>query len=424
MNGDRRGEHGQTIVLVAVSLFALLGMMALSIDVTTLYVYRGQAEQAVDAAALAGAKSFVTSGFTSGYVTATAAQAMATDAALSAGEQNAVAGSQIIASELRIAFPQTIQSNPTISVTFSRTGIPSFFAKTFGVQGVKVSASAMAEAYNPSGTSSTPPIQVAGVKPWLLANCDPNHATPANSNCAGAYFVDPATGAIPNSIVGQSITLSLAKRDTNPLNPGDFYPLDIPENPPTPLCPSDNAISCGNTPGPYYDGIACFNTTNFTCGESINGATDNVYIDQQFHTGSLASRTSQGAQCLTHALGTGLGAGQDGFLTGPPVMIVPGANNPNAALRGADIISRSDSVVTVPLFAGNNLCAAAPCTGIAHANAATIVGFLQVGIKDDAGGGSMHAIIMNASGCSSGINRSPLSGGNVSSVPVRLIRAQ
>jgi Putative Flp pilus-assembly TadE/G-like len=61
----RKNERGITIVLVAFSLLALLGMAALAIDVSTLYVAHGEAQRAADAAALAGAKMFASSGYTS-----------------------------------------------------------------------------------------------------------------------------------------------------------------------------------------------------------------------------------------------------------------------------------------------------------------------------------------------------------------------
>ena len=53
---NRKNERGVTIVLVAFSLLALLGMAALAIDIATLYVAHGEAQRAADAAALAGAK--------------------------------------------------------------------------------------------------------------------------------------------------------------------------------------------------------------------------------------------------------------------------------------------------------------------------------------------------------------------------------
>jgi len=83
----RHQERGQTILLVAISLVALLAMAALAIDVVTLYVASSQIQRATDAAALAGAKAIADSGFTSlpaadpNYATAqTLAQTMATTA--------------------------------------------------------------------------------------------------------------------------------------------------------------------------------------------------------------------------------------------------------------------------------------------------------------------------------------------------------
>src|SRR5205807_1571386 len=119
----RHAERGQTIVLVAISLLALLAMMALAIDVTLLYVDRTEAQQAVDAAALAGAKAFVSSGYTSGNVTATTVQTLATNEAISAAQESKVRGALVQAAELDITFPQLTQNNPVISVVFTRSGI-------------------------------------------------------------------------------------------------------------------------------------------------------------------------------------------------------------------------------------------------------------------------------------------------------------
>src|SRR5207248_2010527 len=49
-------QQGQTLILVAVSLLSLVGIAALAIDMTTLYVARAEIQHAADAAALAGAK--------------------------------------------------------------------------------------------------------------------------------------------------------------------------------------------------------------------------------------------------------------------------------------------------------------------------------------------------------------------------------
>jgi len=66
---SRKGERGVTIFIVAVAMVSLLAMAVLAIDITTLYVASGQAQQTADAAALAGAAAFSSSGFTSSPLT-------------------------------------------------------------------------------------------------------------------------------------------------------------------------------------------------------------------------------------------------------------------------------------------------------------------------------------------------------------------
>src|SRR5215469_3257412 len=87
----RKGERGQTILLVAASLVTLLGMAALAIDVVTLYIARAEAQRAADAGALAGAKMLADTGLTTdpcNTTLATAAQSLAQSAA----QQNLIAG--------------------------------------------------------------------------------------------------------------------------------------------------------------------------------------------------------------------------------------------------------------------------------------------------------------------------------------------
>src|SRR5437870_655071 len=57
-------EAGVTLLYVAVSMFPVLGMAALAVDLTTLYAARSDAQRAADAAALAPAQAFVVTGYT------------------------------------------------------------------------------------------------------------------------------------------------------------------------------------------------------------------------------------------------------------------------------------------------------------------------------------------------------------------------
>ena len=61
---QRHGEHGLTMVLVAVAMVAIIAMAALSIDVVTLYLAREEAQRAADAGALAAARVISISGIT------------------------------------------------------------------------------------------------------------------------------------------------------------------------------------------------------------------------------------------------------------------------------------------------------------------------------------------------------------------------
>ena len=183
------------MVLIALAMVSLLAMAALAIDITTLYVARSEAQNAADAAALAGAKMFVTSGITSlggaappiafTDVCQTAGPgntAAANRQAEAAASQNNVAGTP--AAVLQISCDSSQPENPRITVTVQRTALPTFFARIWNRASSTITATATAEAFNASG--STVPIQTESVKPWFVPNCDParmSDHTGGNLNC-------------------------------------------------------------------------------------------------------------------------------------------------------------------------------------------------------------------------------------------------
>jgi putative Flp pilus-assembly TadE/G-like protein len=442
----RKNERGVTIVLVAISLVALLGLAALAIDIATLYVAHGEAQRAADAAALAGAKMIASSGYTSaptslapGDICQTSgpgAPAAANRLAEAVAAQNLIAGQPAAVQTITC---DTTPANPQIAVTIRRTGLPTFFGRVWGSAANSVTATAVAEAYNPSG--STAPIQVKSVKPWLIPNCDPTNGAPGDC-AAGGRFVDNNTGAIQNngSFVGKTITLTPVTPLIGPTGPIvrttppphrtlDYYRASVPMNPPAPVCPS-TAGSCGQVGSDdYHDNIACASTFQFSCGQTV-GLGQTVTVGPGVGSDIL---TNEGTQCLIHATGQGL-AGQDEMHPtggGPngtaPITIEGGNNNPNPALQGVTSISRSDSIVTALIYhiaAGPNLCPG-PCN-----QTATIIGFLQLGIKQNTPvgnnpvsgtDGKIEGVIMNVAGCNTGAGGNPVSGGEVSPIPVRLI---
>src|SRR5882672_1764627 len=62
--GHHLQERGVTLALVAVAIFSIIAMAAVSIDVGTLYQASAEAQRSADAAALAGARMVSISGLT------------------------------------------------------------------------------------------------------------------------------------------------------------------------------------------------------------------------------------------------------------------------------------------------------------------------------------------------------------------------
>jgi Flp pilus assembly protein TadG len=114
-------ERGAVLIIVAVSLVALLGMAALSIDIGSFYLAQRKAQSAADAGALAGA-GVLTSG-------TTAANASATSYATT----NYPGSSAVV----------TEPTGTSVKVTVSAV-TPSFFGHLLGLTSENVSASATA----------------------------------------------------------------------------------------------------------------------------------------------------------------------------------------------------------------------------------------------------------------------------------------
>ncbi len=437
-----REERGVSLVIVAFGLVALLGFAALAIDLAFLYVGRSEAQRAADAAALAGAKEFRDSGFSTGVVTQAQVQPLATQAAEAVGSQNFVGGQPVVILDSDVTFDFLIPNDPRITVTVARDAnhpggpLPTFFAKAFGVFSANISAKATAEAYNPGTTG--PPVAVQCLKPWLLPNCDPNHSTPAaaiNSNCTGtggpfAKFVDTQNcqntaipgvcnpGAAPTGAIGELMVLKPGS-PSSASGPSKYYPVNLPITSAGQTCPAcAGGSSGGGAPSGdvYFNNIACCNLTGVACGlQPI-----------QAIVGNKVGPTAQGVDCLIHEGNNG--SGQDILKTDTsgypvvPTQITGGLNNPYPGQAG-QTISSSDSIVNIPLYDGSILC---PGMGGSCGTFVNVVGYLQVFIKDETSPqGTVEAYIMNVSVCGSGGSvpgSPPPPITSTSPVPIRLIR--
>jgi hypothetical protein len=404
-----------------VGMVAVLAMTVLAIDIVALYVAKDQVQATADAAALAGAEALAYSGTTSAPSTvplSTVCNGATGQADLWA--QAVVAHSPIAGglATLTTSCSAPTDTNPRIQVAVTRTGLPRFFARTGG--GLSASAVATAEVYNPSfDLNPGPPIQIQGVKPWLIFNCN---------TCLGpaypAYFTSTYAVANGGTFIGTPVTLKLMSSSpipplgpppapSPPANTAQFFALDLPA---PASCPSNGAISCNQIgtgpPGIYYhDNIACSGSFQFGNNQSI--PMPSAQVDTR-SAGTLSVRTSNGVQCLIHEA---LGQGQDIIPPGLPLAITGGSNNPDPALRGISI-HRSDSVVTAPVF---NCPTAGACDGTG-AMQLQIVGFLQLAIQDVTASGDIDAVILNAAGTDPVSTGTPVTGAGSSPVPVRLIQ--
>lgn len=444
---ERNREQGVTIALVALALIAIMAIAALSIDVVTLYLANAQMQRSADAAALAGARVLSISGMTADPTNATGqwtnACALATQVATAVAEQDTVFGTQLVNGNVNVTYPNNSDQatctgttaafgvNPLVRVKVQRTDLPTFFARIFGLfntnwREISVSASATAEAFNPSfsnnagngGTKITTPVQPRCVKPWMIPNYsdssnDPIVAADGNITGTSQGIIVNGTGS---GLVGQMLTLrSDCQNGGGNCNPSGGAP-SFGQYAPGAVADASVAVpACGSgTPTLYEDAITgCDESTVYQCGVSKANT-----IDLSENPNGANGDTHNGVSCLIHD-----SAGHDTLdTTSYPYKIYAGAGNPlvaNAALASGSQITNSNSIVSLPIFDQNNYGGA--FSG-GNTVSVTVVGFLQVFVDSVASDGDLNVTVLNVAGCGNGTNSvgTPVTGS--SPVPVRLVQ--
>jgi Flp pilus assembly protein TadG len=474
------GERGVTMILVALAMVAILAIAALSIDVVTLYVAREEAQRSADAAALAAAKVISVSGITgdptdtqSHWNEICGTSGIATLAAQAVGKQNLVGrtaassitvtysaqnnGAVVSNTDCSTLSTTTFGVNPMVTATVTQASFPAFFARIWGTRANSVSATATAEAFNPSFsdtvTGTIIPVQPRCVKPWFVPNLDPlNPATSCTNTCNG--FVGPTNGHIlrtgislnggnASGVIGERFTLvpdcdysksitscvlthpapqanSTVARGANPPDL-EYLPGE------TQYTSEAVAGSAGNL---YEQAIAgCDETTTYYCGvpysAPLGTGPNNVDLSEY-----PVSDTADGVTALinennSNAVG-GQPTGQDyinpsatpyGNPLSYPFEIFSGTQNPRVASDTHIIVS--NSIVSLPIYDPSNPIAPIGTSPV------TVMGFLQVFINAVDQYGNLDVVVLNVAGCSNGsgppVGSSPKLGS--SPVPVRLITA-
>jgi len=450
-----RSQRGQTMALVAVSMISLLAMAALAIDVVTLYVARGQAERGADAAALAAAKVLADSGVTTDPSNVSPDNIWRNACNLATQEADVVAAQNLVAGQSptpAVSFPNapsgdcsgtpgptsTFGTNPQVTVSLRVTGLPTFFARIWSRATNSVSATATAEAYNPSNSfnvnlNGTVPNAPRCVKPLLLPNCDPDQTSHGGSGCnGGTYdrFIDTAAGTITNpgdqsagGVIGETFILSPTTSCSSScsvptVTPGPppqvtSYPVTLPNG--GYVCPGNCSVALPSADN-FENDLACCNSSTLQCGET----------GPVIYSSFASTEARDAGQCLIHETVQNY---QPNCLTtldqdcldtsSPPFIMRAGASNPlvgkatGAGVAVGDIISTSDSMVSLPIY---DSTAGAPMSN------PTIIGYLQVFMGDVDSTGKVTVTVLNIAGCgtSTSPSASPISGAGPT-IPVNLI---
>lgn len=461
---ERCSERGVSVLILAVGMILVLAVAGTAIDLAALYVARSEAQRAADAAALAGAQAFVLSDCVTGDGgnLSAACTTLARQTAQTVGDQNLIAGvSPNIKLDTDITFPNQNTINPQIRVVAGRgtydnsdhgNALPTFFIKIFGIDKASVSASATAEAFNPSGTSKA--IGTTCLKPWMFPNCDQfnNTVDPNYQYCQGGVgpFIIPIGDnkykvARPVNYLDGAIGEPYVIRPGSPSSaaaPGQYFISFLPSSGSIPSsCPN-----CAKTPpswggsgsGALYEAnIECCNNSPVYCGEDVELDTTSL----QSTSGAKAGPTTDGVECLINQDTGSSNCGQDyiqGISTSPcndpssqnasdlpplpqiPPTIVSGIND-RYWPEGTAGITNSYSVVVAPIFDG--IIASGQ-------NTVQVAGFIQLFLRDvSAAGnpkGTVFAYVLNISACGGGgsgnsSSSQPVTAAASSSIPVRLI---
>jgi Flp pilus assembly protein TadG len=458
-------ERGFTMALVAVSLVAIIGMAALSIDLGTLYGAKAEAQRAADAAALAAARMISITGITGDpsniadgwqLVCGNPANSPATLAAISVAQQNLISGVMAPTIEVNygagnapptnpscVSVGQAFAVNPTVSVKVTSAALPIFFARVFSLlpggnySGTTVSATATAEAFNPSSSTVTGnmiPVVPRCVKPWIIPNIDPGNNPSQFVSRLDGTVVNRGVWSVNKGTIGETFNMNAdcvvgAGNCQPPAFPaGNMlnYPPQLLTVPTQVLQYVPAAISgtAGATPAcaaaGYQAAIAgCDQTTVYACG-TLNG-TQLDLTENPVRPTAIGGDSATAAECLIdNSAGGAPGSGQDVLnTTAFPFQIQPGSANPlaQAGIVSAGVsnsITVSNSIVTIPIYDNT-----VPLS-VAALQPVTIVGFLQVFINSIDTNGNISVTVMNVSGCGDNAAGNPTVTGT-SPVPIRLI---
>jgi Flp pilus assembly protein TadG len=365
-------QKGFVLVIVAFLLIVLVGFVALGVDTGALYSARTSAQEVADAAALAGAFTYINDPKAADPATT------ASTAALLVATNNSVLGKPIVAGDVTVT-PDVAKQTVTVVVTSAQ---PTYFAKAIWGNSANISVTATAEAATNSTGSGC-------VKPWFIPNTMLTTATSSCAGCAaGEILIDPSTKKATtwgkSKIGGQFVVKPQSSGSA--LSPGDYFEIDLPDS------------QGGHD---YEENIRTCTTAFVRCEDYYSVL-----------TGKKTGPTMHGVDDLI----------------GSPPRFTWISSDPPKYRRESDkaIFDISENVIVAPIW---DTCAYPGfCPGDKFPSGTTptvqVIGFAILFLEGTNGGGDVTARLVNFSACGDigGTGPSGETGGTVLSFPLRLVR--
>jgi hypothetical protein len=290
-----RNRRGATLAVVAVSMIAMLAVMALAIDLGMGFAARNEAQRTADAAALAGASAFLDEWQN--------ASTVAPQRAKEYVAKNYILSTHV--DSLTEARVQVSTLTNRVRVTVWRSRIPTWFARIFGVDSMMVSATAVAEAVDAGAAKCVRPWGVQDL--WFEENVarpeDTDRFEPANGDeyrpaltqpdpSATGYGRDDTDNGMPIVLKSQRPTTGSDSTALAQPGPGEFMIWPMPEDETL-----DNCASNGSTGSPsyiYQNSICSCNKNSVQLGTQVDEDGDTV----RWKPGNTVGPTESGLEAL------------------------------------------------------------------------------------------------------------------------------
>lgn len=248
-------ERGYVIVTTALLLVVFLGFGALAVDLGLLYSGRSSAQRAADAAALAGAFTFVSN-------PSAPQPSTAYDHAMSTALINNILGTPLTEPEVTVTI-DVANERATVEIAHTED---TYFARVLGRNSVDLAVKAVAE-------TSIDAVATFCAKPWFVPNTVVSDLAACDACTAGELLVDDGVvTAFGESKVGMSFTIK-PQNPTGAMAPGQFYAVRM-------------ADSAGGND--YRTNIATCSTDVITCQQTYG-----------LEPGNMIGPTLQGVNELT-----------------------------------------------------------------------------------------------------------------------------